>query len=232
MAPVIKWDYYYIAWEAPVERRSDLAMIFAPMTEQDIEKDYGSDVKPIYRWHNLGNWTGRAILKAKNAQAVHKFCAPWTMEGLTVNITPVVDPDENREVITKTEPAWKLRVIEEHNYNIQEDENLYFCSWTSYDPDKKLQCDEKFSKMSEEDFLSMMGAVKYLGSFSDMSAGTDMVFLVAKSIMDVQKCLYQWAGYGDLSVEAMIDDKTCQKILKEMPGFEKKQALHKAKMMA
>ena len=88
---------FMLTWRVHPEKRQAAFTAFAQMTPQDDQKDIGSNIKLIGRWHDLSEFTGVAICESDDPQAVASWALNWN-NVLDLKTVVVLDDEEAREV--------------------------------------------------------------------------------------------------------------------------------------
>ena len=93
---------FLVRWQVPQHNRTEVLKSFGAMTDEDIAKDM-SGVKLLGRWHDLSRGTGALIAETNDSGAITEFLLHWNGAIDILDVTPVLDDDEAREVIRRTD---------------------------------------------------------------------------------------------------------------------------------
>ena len=88
---------FMISWRIQQDKKHDAIKLFSQMTKDDDKKDSGDKINVIGRWHDMASGTGVAICESDDAKALSGWALNWN-SILDMNIVPVLDDDEAREI--------------------------------------------------------------------------------------------------------------------------------------
>ena len=88
---------FMLTWRVHPEKRQAAFTAFSQMTPEDDQKDMGSNIKLIGRWHDLSEFSGVAICETDDPQALASWALNWN-NVLDLRPVIVLDDQEAREV--------------------------------------------------------------------------------------------------------------------------------------
>jgi hypothetical protein len=88
---------FMITWRVHPDKRQAAFNAFSQMTLSDDQKDMGSKIKLIGRWHDLSDFSGVAIAESDDPQALASWALNWN-NVLDMKTVVVLDDQEAREV--------------------------------------------------------------------------------------------------------------------------------------
>ena len=88
---------FMLTWRVHPDKRQSAFAAFAQMTAEDDQKDIGSKIKLIGRWHDLSDFSGVAICESEDPQAMAAWALNWN-NVLDVKTVMVLNDEEAREV--------------------------------------------------------------------------------------------------------------------------------------
>lgn len=90
---------------------------------------------------------------------------------------------------------------------------LFQISWKMY-PDKKMDCNKVFSKMSPEDDVKDAGElIKIVGRWHAVGGGRGICICETDSIESLTGWMVNWGGMCEIDVEPVVDDSTVRSVL-------------------
>ncbi len=88
---------FMVSWKIHQDKKHDAIKLFSQMTTADDKKDAGDKINVIGRWHDVASGSGVAICESDDAKALSAWALNWNIL-LDVNVVPVLDDEEAREV--------------------------------------------------------------------------------------------------------------------------------------
>ena len=88
---------FMISWRFHQDKIHNGLKHFSQMTKDDDKKDAGDKINVIGRWHDVAGGTGVVICECDDAKELAGWAVNWN-SILNINVVPVLDDDEVREV--------------------------------------------------------------------------------------------------------------------------------------
>lgn len=207
--------------------RSDCMTLFGGMTPEDDAKDTGENIKLLGRWATVGLSSGYCICEALNAKELHKWLLNWSTMA-TIDCIPVVDDNEARKIILKSEPSYK---VDYSNVNkaAKENESLFIIEY-KFNPSKREEGYDMFANMTKEQDESDAGTNTCYGRWHNLGEGTGVAVCSSKSQVDLYSWAFNWKGMCDCHIQPVLIDSECRSNIQSKPDFSQKHAQLMAKL--
>ena len=86
---------FMVKFRVHPDKREAVLKAFAQMTVEDDEKDMGSNIKMIGRWHDMSDSSGVAICESDDPMAMAAWALNWN-SFLDIDTRMVLDDEEAR----------------------------------------------------------------------------------------------------------------------------------------
>jgi hypothetical protein len=191
------------------------------------------DCLTVARFHNPGNATGTAIVKARN------FACAWKAEMMQwedvadMVTKPMLDDNEAREILLHGEKPSYMISDDTMDMEPPEGYSLYKASWKATSQEDKAKMYEIFANLSEEADTADKGDNIVLCRYHDLTPGEGFTIFAspdATANMSINKWTSNWRSVCEVHVEPVLTDAQLIQCIKETPGYEEKLEEVKMKM--
>jgi len=87
---------FMVTWECHPDKRLDVMKYWVSLGRKG-RADVGKGVRLIGRWHSSADYTGVAILFAKDAKDLYRYLGKWA-PMMDLNVVPVLEDEESARV--------------------------------------------------------------------------------------------------------------------------------------
>ena len=215
-------------WTVKPEHRTHNMTAYASMTEEQIQKMFGPDIKMLGSWTNLGTVSGTIIFDASDVTAINKYAVQWTLDGTTdVTIEPLMYENEFRATMLGVdEPPYIMPL--DLDSPLEEGESLYLLHF-KFLSQKKGEVIQGIAHVSEETQHRPLKTRK-LGGFYEAGGSGGMSVMVAKSPKDILYTLRDWIALAEVDIEPVMRFQEGFDVIRSMPEYEKNLEALKSKM--
>ena len=210
---------FFLKYVVNEDSRSDCMTLFGGMTEEQDAADTGEYVKIMGRWATVGSSSGYCICDDSNAKELNKWLLNWATMA-TIDCIPVVDDNDARRIILKSEPSYTVDYDNVKN-DAKDGESLYFIEY-KFHTSKREEGLNIFANFSKEEDEKDAGENTCYGRWHNLGEGSGVAICSSKSQFDLYSWAFNWSSMCDCHIQPVVSDNDCRENIKSKPDFQRK----------